>query len=230
MLTTSASATSRYTFWPANRSSANPSKYHRPPRVPTRSFCDRVQDERVLILTKGESSMIQVPQAVLRDCYAVFRPAAPRSNVRPIRDSRPPARRPRWHSHPHDATRRRGRVPPSVTVGSVYALTIPLAALADCQSCGDGTVQFQALEGGRVEMQSEQAGVAQRREYTASANRGIDSSRLGRLTTLPTLAVCLGHSTKPCISPAAPLAESHWCTFNCAASKVMSSRATADNC
>src|SRR3974390_1377188 len=107
--------------------------------------------------------MILIPQSVLAECIAVFRRAGPKSSVA------------RSTTFVHLTGGRDGiricLVQHDVgveyhhpTPAEAFAFTIPLAALADCQGRGSGTVQFQPSRG-KVEIRWEQAGLPQRHDY-----------------------------------------------------------------
>jgi hypothetical protein len=108
--------------------------------------------------------MLTIPQAVLRDCYGVFRRVLTKSSAaRALASVHVVSGR--------DGTRLRFMQP---DIGIEYhhlaptkaaSLTLPVNALADCEGNGKGTVQLQALPNGHVEVRWDQAGIPQVRNY-----------------------------------------------------------------
>lgn len=110
--------------------------------------------------------MILIPQSVLNDCHSVFRRAGPRSSI-----ARSSVNIHVWGGR--DGIRL-GLVQADVSVqyhhpppSDSFSFMLPLAALADCQGRGKGTLEFQPAKAGKIEVRWEQAGTPHRREYAS---------------------------------------------------------------
>src|ERR1022692_2323256 len=110
--------------------------------------------------------MILIPQSVLRDCLAVFRRALPKPFL--ARSATPI-----YLIGGADGIRLRMQQP---DIGVEYhhpspskrdSLTVPISALVDCEGRGNGTVQFQSLENGHVEVRWEQSGTPYQRDLSS---------------------------------------------------------------
>jgi hypothetical protein len=108
--------------------------------------------------------MLTIPQAVLRDCHAVFRRIVARSSAA------------RLATTIHVTSTRDGirlaLTKPDIAVEYHHpchqaegSVTLPLAALTDCEGRGSGIVRFTPRPKGRVDVCWEDAGVPCQREY-----------------------------------------------------------------
>jgi hypothetical protein len=108
--------------------------------------------------------MLNIPQAVVRDCYGVFRRVMTKSTAaRALASVHLVSGR--------DGIRLRFMQP---DIGIEYhhpaptkaaSMTLPMNALADCEKNGKGTVQLQALPNGHAEVCWDQTGIPQVRNY-----------------------------------------------------------------
>jgi hypothetical protein len=110
--------------------------------------------------------MLTIPHSVIRDCLAVFRRALPRPFLAK-------AATPIHILGERECTRLR-LLQPDVAVEYFHpspsrceSLIIPIAAIADCEGPGNGAVQLQRREGGKVELRWEQNGDSYQREYVS---------------------------------------------------------------
>lgn len=109
--------------------------------------------------------MLTLPQAVLRDCYGVFRRVLTKSSAARtlasvhLVSSRDGTRL--WLTQPDVSIEYHHPTPTKAT-----SMTLPLNALAECEGNGKGTVQLQVRNNGHVEVRWEHAGIPQVRDYS----------------------------------------------------------------
>ncbi len=108
--------------------------------------------------------MLILPQAILRDCYGVFRRALTKSSAaRSLASIRLASGRDGtrlWLMQPDIGIEYHHPTPTKA-----MSMTLPLNALAECEGNGKGTVQLQVLSNGHVEVRWDHASIPQVRDF-----------------------------------------------------------------